>query len=226
MRLLPSKKFLRRCTKAVLVLVLLVLCVILTTAAVIISRFTGTAALPADCAVVFGAAVYGSRPSMAVMRRVDAAVDLYHQKMLRKIFVTGGKGNDARLSEAAVMKARALKQAVPPSAIITEDRARSTWENLLFTRPLTVGCTSVIGISDAFHLARIELLAQRQGWQELRTSPAVRPESRSQELRNFAREVGGYLYYALYIDRILDIAPTATYIEADSRPDTPSILVN
>lgn len=226
MRLLLSKKTVWRLIYALTIAGLFVFCIVATVTALILSRFDGTAQLPADCGIVFGAAVYGNRPSMAVMRRVDAAVDLYHAHQLSKIFLTGGKGDGARLSEAAVMKARALSEAIPASALIMEDKARSTWENLLFTRPLTAQCDSVIGISDAFHLARIELLAHRQGWGDFRTSPAPRPESRSLEVRSFVREVAGYLYYALFLDTIWDIAPTAIYLEGNNRTDTPSILVN
>ena len=226
MRLMPSKKTGRRLVRVLLFFLLFGLSLLVTTICIILSRFGGTAQLPSECGIVFGAAVYGSRPSMAVMRRVDRAADLYRQHMLDKIFVTGGKGNGARLSEAAVMKTRLVSENVSPAGIVVEDKARSTWENLLFTRPLTAGCRSVTGISDAFHLARIELLARRQGWRMIRTYPAPRPESFRLELRGFEREIAAYLYYALRLDRIWNIAPTATYIEENNRIDTPAILVN
>ncbi|MBI5155794.1 YdcF family protein [Candidatus Peregrinibacteria bacterium] len=222
----PSRKIWRKILWGLLFTVLFMLSVVLGTTVLILSRFSGTAQLPSECGVVFGAAVYGSRPSMAVMRRVDRAADLYRQKMLSKIFVTGGKGNGARLSEAAVMKARLLSENVSPADIFMEDKARSTWENLLFTRPLTAGCTSVTGISDAFHLARIELLARRQGWKTIQTYPAPRPLSFRLEMQGLEREVAAYLYYALRLDRIWNIAPTAIYIEQGNRIDTPSVLVN
>ena len=226
MRLLPRKKIWRRLLWGLLIAVILCLSTVLMTIVIILSHFSGTAQLPSECGVVFGAAVYGSRPSMAVMRRVDRAADLYRERRISKIFVTGGKGNGARLSEAAVMRTSLLSENVSPADIIIEDKARSTWENLLFTRPLTAGCTSVTGISDAFHLARIELLARRQGWNTIRTWPAPRPESSQLELKGFEREVVAYLYYALRLDRIWNIAPTATYIETDTSSNTPSVLVN
>lgn len=175
----------------------------------ILSRFDGQASLPADCAIVFGAAVYGNRPSPAVLRRVRAAVDLYHGKMVRRLFMTGGKGGNDQLTEAEVMQGIALRDGVPLRDITLEKRARSTMENIRFTIPLAGECTSVLAVSDEYHLARIELLARRAGWRNLQTYPAAPPESRQREVHSLLRETVGYLYYQLFLDRIWDITPTA-----------------
>lgn len=220
-----SKRLWRVLVRTVLFATLSVLIALLASAGFILSDFSGTATLPADCGIVFGAAVYGSRPSMAVQRRIDAAVALYRRHLITRIFMTGGKAGGDRLSEAAVMRARAIHGGVDPRDIVTEDRARSTWENLLFTRPLTESCGTVVAISDAFHLARIGLLARRQGWGTLQTFPAARPSSFALEARGIGREVLGVLYYAFHVDILWNIAPTATYLES-SRSATPAVLVN
>lgn len=181
---------------------------------VIVSSFGGSSELPADCAVVFGAAVYDDRPSPAILRRVSTAVDLYHRRMVKTLFLTGGKGSRDRTTEARVMRRIAVRDGVDPRDIILEERARSTWENLLLTRPLTASCGSVVAISDEFHLARISLLAARQGWGMLQTVPAGIPGSARAEARSVLREAAGYLYYALRLDRVWNIAPTATLEDA------------
>lgn len=176
--------------------------VIITTGLFIVSRSHGSAVLPADCAIVFGGAVYGHRPGPAIVRRVEAAAAAYRQGKIQTLFLTGGKGWNDVSTEAQAMEDLAMEQGVRSQDIILEERARSTWENLLFTRPLTGSCASVVGISDAFHLARIELLARRQGWGSLTTLPTnLRPTSRS-ALKSFLREVFAYLYYVLRTDRI------------------------
>ncbi len=180
----------------------------------IVSRFSGAAVFPADCGIVFGAAVYGSRPGPALVRRVAAAVDMYRKGNVGRLFLTGGKGEADRQTEAQAMERLAVGQGVDPRVITLEQRARSTWENLLFTRPLTGSCSSVVAISDEFHLARIELLAARQGWGSLTTFPAGVPPTPRSEFRSLLRETVAYLYYLFRIDRVWNVAPTATVDDA------------
>ena len=184
-------------------LLLCVLMVALGTYLFILSQFDGNASLPADCAVVFGAAVSGyNRPGPAIERRVSKAVDLYRRGEIHRLIMSGGvgKGSGKSLSEAEVMRSEALRYGVNADAIVTESASRSTWENLLFSRPLTEGCSSVVGISDQFHLARIQFLAWRQGWGNLKTVPAeVRPPEGT-ERKSIFREILATMYYVSYLD--------------------------
>ncbi|MSR86939.1 YdcF family protein [Candidatus Peribacteria bacterium] len=160
----------------------------------------GTAVFPVECGIVFGTAVwpvYNTAGEVAtsvagpgIKRRVSAAAELLKQGNIRRIFVTGGKGEGNRKSEGQVMREYAISIGVPKDVIAVEDRARSTWENLENTRPLTGGCTSVVAISDAYHLARIRLQARLQGW-DLQTYPAQDPESLLFTARNLLREAAG-----------------------------------
>ncbi len=173
---------------------------------IIRAHFDGTANLPADCAVVFGAAVAGyDLPGPAIQRRVGTAADLYHAGHIRRLILSGGVGKGSGLSEseAIVMSRHAVQLGVDPAHITLEPDSHSTWENLRYSRNLTNGCESVVGISDAFHLARIEFLSWRQGWGELDTVPATqRPPERS-ERQSVQREVFAMLYYAFYLDRAM-----------------------
>lgn len=154
-----------------------------TTVLYVFQGMEGNAQLPADCAMVFGTAVWpvrdangevtGAVAGPGIERRVGAAVDLVKQGSVRRLLLSGGKGEGNRTSEAEVMRSVALAQGMSPSIITVEDRSRSTWENLLFTRPLTSECASVVAISDGYHLARIALYAHRQGWLQLQTYPAA-----------------------------------------------------
>ena len=169
------------------------------------SSFGGTAQLPADCALVFGAAVYGyDTPGPAIVRRVGKAAALYRDGQVKTLILSGGigKGSGVSDSEASVMRAHAVALGVDPKDIVLEPASHSTWENLLFARPLTEGCEKVVGISDQFHLARIELLSWRQGWGELDTIPAEERPPVLHEWRSTVREVFAMLYYAFYLDAI------------------------
>ncbi len=179
--------------------------------AMVYSTFDGTAELPADCAIVFGAAVYGQNlPGPAIKRRVEAAVELYKKGVIKRLILSGGKGSGVRTSEADVMRALATENGVKGTDITIEDQSHSTWENIANTRNLTLDCESVVAISDQYHLARIELLAWRQGWSALDTvSAADRPPEQSEQ-RSITREVLAYLYYLLYFDVVLPDLPART----------------
>lgn len=194
----------RACTVALTCIVL----IFAGTYLVIYEHFDGSAELPADCALVFGAAVYGqSKPGPAITRRVAAAAGLYRDGQVNTLILSGGKGRGVRESEADVMRAFAMELGVPAGDIVTEDQSHSTQENIAHSRNLTSQCSSVVGVSDQYHLARIELLSWRQGWGELQTYPAQdRPPVRSEQ-RSVLREVFALLYYALYVDTVLPDLP-------------------
>ncbi|MDD5470231.1 MAG: YdcF family protein [Candidatus Peribacteraceae bacterium] len=165
---------------------------------VLVAR-SGSAVLPAECGIVFGAAVrFDGTAGPSSLRRVQTAAKLYGEGQLERIFITGGRGEGMRFSEAEVMSSVALEEGVDPAAIVLEEQSRSTWENLLFVKPLLENCSSTVAISDGYHLARIRLLAHRQGWGTLQTYPAdLRPPLRD-ELKNLVREVLGLGYYTFF----------------------------
>lgn len=168
---------------------------------IVYSHFDGTAELPADCAVVFGAAVYGQNlPGPAITRRVAAAADLYRRGQVKTLIFSGGKGRGVRESEAEVMRSFAIELGVSADDIIIEDKSHSTWENIANVRNLTSQCSNVVGVSDQYHLARIELLSWRQGWGELETVPAQDRPPAASEKRSVIREVLALIYYASYMD--------------------------
>lgn len=173
--------------------------------AIIRTHFEGTAELPADCGIVFGAAVSGyNTPGPAIVRRVGAAANLYREGKVRRLILSGGmgKGRGVSDSEANVMRTQAIELGVDSDDISIEPASHSTWENILYSRPLTEGCSSVVGISDQFHLARIEFLSWRQDWAELQTVPAEERPPVALEQRSIVREVFAMIYYMLYIDRV------------------------
>lgn len=160
----------------------------------------GNAKFPADCGIVFGTAVWavrngagevvGATAGPGIERRVITAAHLVEEGSLRRLFLSGGKGEGNPKSEAEVMREVAREQGIPARLLMVEDRARSTWENLENTRPLTSGCSSVVAISDGYHLARIGLQAQIQGF-ALTTYPATPRPSMLFFLRSWLREAAG-----------------------------------
>ena len=162
--------------------------------------FTGSASLPADCALVFGSAVHGQNtPGPGIMRRVGTAVVLYRDKRVNRMIMTGGKGSDWQTSEAAVMKQYALDLGVPEEDIVIEEHATSTWENLQNTLYLTKKCKDILAISDRYHLSRIEYLAKKQGREGITTFPAMWIPTQMFEKRMIIREAFALIYYSLIL---------------------------
>jgi vancomycin permeability regulator SanA len=163
-------------------------------------QFSGNAVLPADCAIVFGAAIYGvAQPGPAIVRRVSTAAELYRNHKIHTLILSGGRGVGNTRSEASVMKQQAIGQGVSAADIVLEENSHSTWDNVLYSKNLTSHCSSVVGISDGYHLARIELIAERQGW-TLTTVPAGNRPSPESEQKSIVRETFAYIYYAFHMD--------------------------
>jgi uncharacterized SAM-binding protein YcdF (DUF218 family) len=199
------RTILRRIFLSLLTLCVLGLVLLGGVSAYVVSRFDGTATLPADCALVFGATVHavfeegevvGAEAGPGIARRMETAVDLYRQNMIKTLFLSGGKGDGMLASEAAVMKQYALDRGVQEGDLVTEESATSTRENIQLTKPLMAGCRSVVGISDAYHLARIEFLARQENW-TLPTVPSSYRPIWPFELKSVIREALGILYYSV-----------------------------
>jgi len=104
-----------------------------------------------------------------------------------------------------VSKREGIKQRIPEDKIVIEDRSHSTLENLAYSQPLAKGCKSVIGISDNYHLGRIDLLAGRLDWDNFSTVPINGAPIASFERQSVAREVLAYMYYALHLDTLVHL---------------------
>ncbi len=118
-----------------------------------------------DAIVVLGAAQYNGTPSPVFRARLEHAISLYHAGYADVIFMTGGKAEGDRTTEAAAARDFAVANGVPPSAILLEDEGRTTLESLR-----TVGTvlregrsTSALFVSDRAHMLRVLRIAQDEG---------------------------------------------------------------
>jgi uncharacterized SAM-binding protein YcdF (DUF218 family) len=119
----------------------------------------------ADAIVVLGAAQYDGRPSPVFRARLDHAVDLYEAGVARYLVVTGGKAKGDRTTEAGAARAFAIARGVPASAILVEDRGRTTLESLRAVAGLLRdrGLASAIFVSDRTHMLRVLRIARDEG---------------------------------------------------------------
>ena len=146
-------------------------------------------------AIVLGAAVWpGGTPSPTLRRRAEKAAALFHMGKVVRIVATGGVGTHPP-SEARVIREVLAARGVPESAVILEEQATTTLENLVNARALLPGGTPVVIVSDAWHLPRARLAARRLGMQAGGAAASLRGSHPLGILRAALRELGAFLWY-------------------------------
>ena len=127
----------------------------------------------AGAIIVLGAAQYNGKPSPVLRARLDHAVDLRRAGLAPLIVVTGGVGSGDVESEATVGRRYVVGQGVPDSAVVVLAHGKDTDETMkaVATWVEARGIGEVLLVSDAFHMARLRVVAHQHGltvW----TSPA------------------------------------------------------
>lgn len=115
--------------------------------------------MQADVAIVFGM----SDPK----RPADKAIELFHAGMIRQLVFTGGYNKSLGHAEAHVMAKLAAESGIPASAMLIEDKALNTDENVslsygLLSERLGTGRTgSIMLLTIRYHLRRAYIAARR-----------------------------------------------------------------
>ncbi len=121
---------------------------------------------PNATAVVLGAQVKGTNPSVILYGRIQAAERYLQENPEAKAVLTGGKGSDEQISEADCMYNVMVAEGIDPQRLIKEDKATDTKENFAFSMQL-IGQNGlnpdIAVVTDGFHQFRAKLIAQKQG---------------------------------------------------------------
>lgn len=157
---------------------------------------TRAPACPAGSALVMGAAQYDGRPSPAFERRLARAHELWRDGCVDRIVVSGGGREGDRTTEGASGVAWLAARGVPRAALVAEETARTSAENVLRSRPhLPRG--RVVIVTDDLHARRATWLAERFGLEaQVATVPV-----REGRLRYAARELAAMASYRLGLVR-------------------------
>ena len=113
----------------------------------------------ANVIVVLGCQVKGERPSRMLRRRLDAAIMAMNDNPDTLCIVSGGKGDDEKISEALAMKNYLLEKGMDSDRIIMEDKSTSTYENIQNSLKILdeLGMSHDMTIvTDGFHQYRAE----------------------------------------------------------------------
>ncbi|WP_433266888.1 YdcF family protein [Actinosynnema sp. CS-041913] len=121
-----------------------------------------------DAVIVLGAGLNGSRVPPLLAGRLDRAVTVFRREVAAGhsplVVVSGGQGADEDVSEAVAMRRYLIGRDVPPAAIVVEDRATSTEENLRYSRALLDArghSGRTVAVTNNFHVFRTAVLARR-----------------------------------------------------------------
>ena len=126
----------------------------------------------ADAIMIFGSGVKsGGHASPTLRARTRHAYELWKRGLAPKILCTGGLGKYPP-AESIVQEKLLIGWGVPASAIIKEEKSTSTWENAKFGAPLLPPNSSVIAVSDPYHLWRCQRDCRAFGL-TAHTSPAL-----------------------------------------------------
>ncbi len=146
----------RRVLLGLLVLVLAYFAVTTT----LVARWMGKDQRPkVDAIVVLGAAQYDGRPSAIYEARLEHAVDLWRDEVAPLLVFTGGKEPGDRFTEGGSGARWARERGVPGTAVLTEERSRTTYQNLAgakraLERRNPGGQHRIVVVSDPFHMFR------------------------------------------------------------------------
>lgn len=141
-------------------------------AAAVIWYATHDQAAPSDAIIVMGAAHYQGRPSPVLRSRLDHAYDLHTRGLAPRIVLTGGTAEGDTASEASVSRVYLVRAGIADTVLLLENDGRTSSQSLKAAASILEahGMTTVILVSDQFHMLRAGILARRHGL-EVRTSP-------------------------------------------------------
>ena len=146
----------------------------------------------AGAIVVMGAAQYNGVPSPDLRARLDQAAQLWHQHYANTVMVTGSKEPGDVYTEAQA-SAHYLEAMGVPAADILEAGGRDSWQNLSEASPRLIarGDSTVLVVTDKFHVARSMAIASSVGLTPHPTPTQTSPISGISALPYYAKETVG-----------------------------------
>lgn len=151
----------------------------------------------ADVMLVLGNKVNpDGQPSPTLRRRLERAAELYAAGFTPTVIVSGGHADG--FEEAYVMRDFLVAHGVPASAVVADTSGIDTYSSARFTAKFLADHSQkrVLVVSQFFHLPRAALALNRFGVTDV-CYAAAHGFNWYIDLRGLAREVPGYLYYAI-----------------------------
>lgn len=112
--------------------------------------------------------------------RLLKALELYHQRKVKRILITGGSGSILHPEDKEAMYIyQYLKNInIPDSVILIENESKNTYENAVFSAKLLdslhIPKSNIVLVTSAYHLRRSIAVFEKQGFQNIIPFPAER----------------------------------------------------
>lgn len=116
--------------------------------------------------IILGCKVKGENPSRMLYNRVTVAADYLTKNPEINVVVSGGQGEDEKISEAECMKRLLIEKGISSDRIIVEDKSVSTHENISFSLKLIEELRlekNITIVTSEFHQYRTSLIAENLG---------------------------------------------------------------
>ncbi|ELF6474263.1 YdcF family protein [Vibrio vulnificus] len=149
----------------------------------------------AEVGIVYGNKVeLDGKPSLRLASRLDAGLNLYKNGQVKILFVSGGIGKEG-FNEAEVMKQYLVNNGVPVTDIIIDSKGDNTHlTNRNLGERFNVS-TSVVAISQAYHVSRAKLSLRNLGFVTVYGYSSNYVEAR--DVYSYLREIPAWLKYKL-----------------------------
>lgn len=144
--------------------------------------------------VILGCGVYGERPSLMLIERMDAAYDYLIENKDAVCILSGGEGPGEDISEAECMHRYLTSKGIDKERLFKEDKSRSTRQNLAFSKEIIEqhGLNMNVAIvTNEFHEYRAGRIAKTIG---LEASSIQAPTAWWLFPTYYVRELYGILY--------------------------------
>lgn len=142
-----------------------------------------------DVAVILGSKVESNgQPSMRLAARLDRVQALYKSQIVKMLIVSGGIGKEG-FDEAEVMRDYLIRNGIPATAIILDDKGANTQDTARnCSRLMRIhGFKSVIIVTQYFHIPRTRLALHAYGINQVHSAHAQYFELR--DIYSTVREV-------------------------------------
>ena len=133
---------------------------------------TATVEYDEQAVIVLGGGLRGGRPSLALAKRLNRAIEYHEKNPDALIIVSGGQSFDEPVPESSAMKDYLAERGIPENLIIEENKSTSTYENMVLSKTLLDGRFGddygLAVITTDFHMLRAVLHASTAGFTNIK----------------------------------------------------------
>ena len=103
--------------------------------------------------------------SKRLEKRLECGLELFNQKRVNKILVSGGLGKEGHY-EGTVMKAFFFYNGIPDSLILVDNNGNNTELTAINSKKISkqYGFNQILVVSQYYHITRTKMLFQKQGF--------------------------------------------------------------